>query len=49
MTNEILKAFEEDLVADGKAKQTIISYAGDVRDFLKWLNNQLTGDSHLTY
>lgn len=40
MTNEILKAFEEDLIADGKAKQTIISYVGDVRDFLKWLNNK---------
>ena len=36
----ILIAFEEDLLADGKAKQTIISYVGDARDFLKWLNNK---------
>ena len=40
LNNDILKAFEEDLVADGKAKQTIISYTGDARDFLKWLNNK---------
>ncbi len=40
MSKEILEAFEEDLVADGKAKQTIISYVGDIRDFLKWLKNK---------
>ena len=37
---EICIAFEKDLVADGKAKKTIISYVGDVREFLKWLNNK---------
>lgn len=37
---EILFKFEEDLVEDGKAKMTIVSYVGDVKDFLKWLNNK---------
>lgn len=41
MTSEdILKAFEIELICDGKAKKTVESYTGDIRDFLEWLKGK---------
>lgn len=52
LTNEsaakdILEAFEEYLVADDKGTETIVSYTGDIKGFIKWLENKnvdFTGD-----
>lgn len=31
---ELIQRFEQDLVADGKSRKTILSYVGDVKGFL---------------
>jgi site-specific recombinase XerD len=35
-----IKAFEEYLVADGKASKTLVSYLGDVKEFTNYLDAQ---------
>ena len=38
--NTILQGFEEDLIADGKGTKTVVSYIGDIRGFLDWLETK---------
>ena len=40
MDKKILTEFEEDLLSDGKADTTIISYVGDIRGFLEWIKTK---------
>lgn len=37
MSDKILQSFKQDLMIDGKATKTVISYTGDIRTFLEWL------------
>lgn len=44
MTNvtgeNLLIEFEQELIADGKGDKTIISYTGDTKGFLQWLETK---------
>ena len=47
LTEKLVARFEETLVADGKAPNTLESYIGDIRSFLEWLEskgNTFTGN-----
>lgn len=39
-SSEILIAFKEYLVTDGKGSKTVISYTGDIKNFLDWLKSK---------